>query len=378
MADPSVAEPSLLAEDAEDDAEQEGIEALPVDAGGQRAAVHAGTPGGQHAGGQRAAPDPRPWCTRCFRAKRVCICDALPAEPLATKTRILVFIHPQEVKRKCGTAPLLKACLSNLVLKEAERFPEPEEEPEFHEALRADGNTCICFFPGPEAEMLQPVSNEEAAARKPMTLLLVDAKWGQAKSMVLRSPWLRDLPRCVIKPTTQSIYAFRKQPAEGCLSTLEAVAEALLALEGERGPAIKAALLAPFAKMVELQCSMIPGGTPDKNTRFCDSSLRTFDPVADVARELESLSLEPVRPPDDAVWCLVRWAERSVGSREMVVYQVMQGSRHEAKAAADEHCRDKTGKLLERGRRCWAMHVESVPPGARYGKPDLVRKARGG
>jgi hypothetical protein len=49
------------------------------------------------AGGMAASDAKRLTCGRCARPLSVCICRALPAEPIDTATRILVLQHPAEV-----------------------------------------------------------------------------------------------------------------------------------------------------------------------------------------------------------------------------------------------------------------------------------------
>eukprot|EP00746_Dinoflagellata_sp_MGD_P140507 gnl/MRDRNA2_/MRDRNA2_73739_c0_seq2.p1 gnl/MRDRNA2_/MRDRNA2_73739_c0~~gnl/MRDRNA2_/MRDRNA2_73739_c0_seq2.p1 ORF type:complete len:548 (-),score=71.81 gnl/MRDRNA2_/MRDRNA2_73739_c0_seq2:59-1654(-) len=53
-------------------------------------------------------------CQRCFRAKRVCICSALPVQgPTWTETHFIVLMHPNEGRRTTGTARLCQSVLRN-------------------------------------------------------------------------------------------------------------------------------------------------------------------------------------------------------------------------------------------------------------------------
>ena len=59
---------------------------------------------------------PRPECDRCLRPQRICLCAALPAAKLRTRTRVVVLQHYREARDKTviGTVPLLKLCLENV------------------------------------------------------------------------------------------------------------------------------------------------------------------------------------------------------------------------------------------------------------------------
>ncbi|CAJ1437300.1 unnamed protein product [Effrenium voratum] len=191
-------------------------------------------------------------CPRCARPWRVCLCGALPAAQLESRTQITLFTHPKEAKRALGTGPLLQLCLKRVVKLVAKEFPDPEKDPNFHQQLKAQP---LLLYPGRDAVEL-------SRTETPLSLILIDARWDQARIMLNRSEWLKRLPRATI-PFQQSGYMWRRQPAPGCVSTLEAAAEALRILE-PHGQQLKSALLQPFQKMVQLQCQFMPKAE-DKN-----------------------------------------------------------------------------------------------------------------
>jgi len=313
----------------------------------------------------------RPWCDHCCRPRSICICSTLPVDgPLDTRTRVVLLVHPKEVQRALGTAPLLRLCLRHLLMKIGDRFPEPEEDPEFHAALEEGGHRCMLVCPGNNAEeMRPPAEGEEAAAEEvlfsqpPATLIFIDGRWPQAKSMVNRSVWLQQIPRVVLCPTSSSGYVFRKQPKDGCLSTLEAVSEALLALEGRRGPALREALLAPFHQMVQFQCPFIPG-MRDKNAKVESSALEPFD--------LQGLLEDADQDPSSEVNCVVRWGDHTVeGSREVIVMEVVKST------TAHSDSKRRASQLSQgrsRGARCWVLPLSKVPPGSRKEANAVVER----
>lgn len=296
----------------------------------------------------------------------MCVCDYLPeGAPLQTRTRIVLLVHPQEAVRKQGTMPLLRACLRNLIIKVDDHFPAPDDDMDLHEAMCADGYRCVLVCPGPDAKELHGRSDEEIVASDPrlISLIFIDGRWNQAQSMVHRSPWLRNLERVVLAPQSQSGYVFLQQPAKGCLSTLEAVAEALLALEGSRGPELKAGLLAPFHRMVELQCRFIPT-VVDKNAERTVAHTRPFDFAAALTEASVAGWSRPLDGDSDTstrVHCVVRWGEKSVKGRVVVVVEVLQSTLESAKRRATELSEGRT-----RGNRCWVLSPDKVPSSALY------------
>ncbi|CAJ1395235.1 unnamed protein product [Effrenium voratum] len=294
-------------------------------------------------------------CEGCQRPVKLCLCECLPPEPVQTRTRIVVLVHPKEMRRKLGTLPLLRLCLKNLVIHEGDCFPEPEEDPELHAALLEEHQPMF-LCPGPDAVELSEVPDSKS-------LILIDGTWRQAKSMVSRSEWLRQhVPRGVIRPQGYSGYRFRKQPEQGCLSTLEAVAEALLALEGPRGPELKDMLLAPFARMVEMQCSFI-GDVADKNTP-CEQTSCPFDPEAALMQLQEREAAEAKPGADEEVYCILRWGERALERPVIVVELIRSSSSDAAKRRAQELSLGRP-----KGSRCWFRLLSQVPPGALWEVP---------
>jgi len=340
----------------------------------------------------------RPYCDDCRRPRRICLCTSLPPDgPLDTRTRVMLLVHPKEVQRPLGTAPLLRLCLRHLVVEVGDRFPEPEENPELHAALCEGGHRPVLVCPGNNAEEMRPppvaeesewpAAEEALFSQAPATLIFIDGRWPQAKSMVNRSTWLQQIPRAVLCPTGNSGYVFRKQPKEGCLSTLEAVAEALLALEGRRGLALKEALLKPFSQMVQLQCPFIPD-MKDKNAKLEKEGLQPFHVEAVLEESAKAQIPEEVNC--EGRWrdlllrffaaaqvnCVVRWGDvDTIEGREVVVMEVYRGS--QARVIAKRRSVDLS-RQRSRGHRPWVLPLSKVPQGSRMEAGALPVRVAGG
>lgn len=185
--------------------------------------------------------EPRPVCARCERPQRVCWCAHLPS--LTPATRVLVLQHPREEDVAIGTARMASLCLagsSRVVGVHVEHLPEVRA------ALDDPTRRPVLLWPGGEATDLlasPPVG--------PTTLVVVDGTWSLAKKLVKSNPRIAALPRYALGVGAPSEYRIRREPREGCLSTIEAIARALGAIEGD--PARWAAMLAPFRAMVDAQ-----------------------------------------------------------------------------------------------------------------------------
>lgn len=141
-----------------------------------------------------------------------------------------------------GTARMAHLALSNSELYEGVDFTgHPRLE-----ALAARPESVAVLFPGEDA---LPV--EAARERPPETLIVVDGTWPQARKIVTRNPLLAGLPRIGFVPRRPSNYRIRSEPADHCVSTIEAVVEILGILEGDS--ARFDTMLRAFEYMVDTQ-----------------------------------------------------------------------------------------------------------------------------
>jgi hypothetical protein len=62
-------------------------------------------------------------------------------------------------------------------------------------------------------------------------IIILDGTWSQAKALWWRNAWLLKTRRAVLQPSRKSLYQeLRREPRRECLSTIESIAESLLAL----------------------------------------------------------------------------------------------------------------------------------------------------
>lgn len=149
---------------------------------------------------------------------------------MPTRTRFVFLMHPKEYKyEKAGTGRLTHLCLPNSEIQMGIEF---DQHPAVQALLRDPTNCPVLLYPGENARNLSEGELQPAElGPRQLVVLFLDATWSCARKMLKLSPSLQRLPRIMFTPTSLSRYVIKQQPQDGCLSTLEATHELLLALE---------------------------------------------------------------------------------------------------------------------------------------------------
>ncbi|MBN8612027.1 MAG: DTW domain-containing protein [Deltaproteobacteria bacterium] len=194
----------------------------------------------------------RPTCDRCLRPLGYCWCAHLSV--IDTKTRIVFLQHPREAGVAIGTARMAHLCLPRSELhvgvhwKGSRALESVHADPTRPPALLYPGEGAIDV-------MREPPTH-------PITLVVIDGTWAQARKIANQNPELASLPRYAFTPPRASQYRIRAEPDERFVSTIEALSYVLGALEGE--PERFQALLRPFEAMVDTQVEI---AARERNTR---------------------------------------------------------------------------------------------------------------
>ncbi|QBF25763.1 DTW domain-containing protein [Pseudomonas tructae] len=191
-------------------------------------------------------------CERCLRPQSHCLCPLIPS--LDSRTRVLLLQHPSEVQHALNTAKLVALGLRNAQLCVGEVFEDLApllEQPQYRSAL---------LFPGDQAQPL--VAYTDDRDERPWQLVVPDGTWRKASKLLHLNPLLGALPRVTLAQVLPSRYRLRKAPQPGALSTLEAVVQALNALEA---PQHFDALLKPFEALIEGQIAAMGRETYERN-----------------------------------------------------------------------------------------------------------------
>jgi DTW domain-containing protein YfiP len=173
-------------------------------------------------------------CARCQKPSDLCVCEALPT--LATKLHVLILQHPQEPDKLLGSARLSHLALPNSTLKVGLSWPNLSKA--LGRQVENQKWAVLHLGSGVKGagarEGIQFVSKKGEPVEAPGELegiVVLDGTWSQAKTLWWRNAWLLKLRRAVLIPSRKSLYKeLRREPRRECLSTIESVAEALVAL----------------------------------------------------------------------------------------------------------------------------------------------------
>jgi DTW domain-containing protein len=169
-----------------------------------------------------------------------CVCDAAPR--LDLRTRLLLIMHRGEVAKSTATGNLAMMALVNSEL----RIHGDKDAPLDLRDLDHSARRVLLLFP---AETATPLTAEFVARDpRPVTLVVPDGSWRQARKFGRRIPGLDRAEQVTLPPGPPSRYRLRAETRECGLATFEAISRALAVLEG---PDVQTQLDALFHLMVE-------------------------------------------------------------------------------------------------------------------------------
>lgn len=167
----------------------------------------------------------RETCLKCFRIQSLCLCKAIhyfEIEPL-----IVLLVHPREFMKTVGTVRIVKLSVSNSVMLRG-RGSDFDQDSQFLSLISNPDHHPMILFPGSDSLNLNSADSSMLAEKIPtgkrLVIFVIDGTWTTAKQIIRDSKILRTLPKISFDVGAASVYEFRKQPKQFCLSTVEAVA----------------------------------------------------------------------------------------------------------------------------------------------------------
>ncbi|MEQ9496270.1 MAG: tRNA-uridine aminocarboxypropyltransferase [Deltaproteobacteria bacterium] len=180
-----------------------------------------------------------PRCVGCRMVVGYCICDTIV--PIETETRVVLIVHWMEWNKTTTTSALLNRVLIDAEVKKRGHREAPLD---LSEVLDDPTRRAVLLYPSDDAVPLDAFEHDG-----PLTLIVPDGTWRQARKVRSRVPRLDTVPAVTLPVGAASGYRVRKNVrGDFALSTAEAVARALGILEGA---AVEAAVMRPFERMVQ-------------------------------------------------------------------------------------------------------------------------------
>lgn len=161
-------------------------------------------------------------CNKCGLPTINCICNIVPK--IETKTKIWILSTEREFSRPSNTARLLKLVnpeSTELILWERTNAPE-----KLIEYINSEDYEVYILFPM-ENDDLSESKFEYKSSEKIPAFIILDGTWKEARRILRKSDYLKNLPRVSLNPIHKSEYTLRRGASEGELCTIEAAIEVL-------------------------------------------------------------------------------------------------------------------------------------------------------
>ena len=151
-----------------------------------------------------------------------CICSLLPK--LTSEHAMILLMHPNEVSRDTNTGKLLQQCSLNVEQIIWDRKQPPQE---LMERLEDSSLYPVLLFPGEECLTLENVQQQSQQQNRQPLFIILDATWQEARKMINKSRWLKNVPLMGLVTQGESDYQLRRNQQQGNLCTFEVAAQLL-------------------------------------------------------------------------------------------------------------------------------------------------------
>ncbi|MBC2729030.1 tRNA-uridine aminocarboxypropyltransferase [Desulfosporosinus sp.] len=164
-------------------------------------------------------------CNKCGLPTLTCICNQV--SPIATKSKFWILASKREFYRPSSTGRLLE--LINPASTEIFLWERTSPPIGLLENINSYKGKIFLLFP----------EDEESSTNRTVDYLnlgsafiLIDGTWKEARKIIRKSEYLKDIPIVSITPDYQTKFILRRGRVEGTLCTLEAAME-ILRMVGE-------------------------------------------------------------------------------------------------------------------------------------------------
>jgi len=194
----------------------------------------------------------RELCFRCMRPLNSCYCKYI--KEVETKVKFVFLMHPKELKRqRTGTGRLASLSLPGSEIIMGVDFTNNKR---LNDLLNDSQYYPVLMYPGPDAWNSHKEGFKQAIGDKTLLVLLIDSTWFCSKKMIKSSQNIMALPKISFYGNYKSIFTFKTEPAEYCVSTIESCYYLIKELQDadiENPNANPEPLMDVFKKMIQYQ-----------------------------------------------------------------------------------------------------------------------------
>ena len=161
----------------------------------------------------------RELCFKCLRPVQSCYCRFV--KKIDTDVKFVFLMHPKEAKRqRTGTGRLASLCLPESEIIVGIDFTKNER---LNSLINDDKYFPVLMYPDENAWTASKEGFTDAVKVKTLLVIIIDSTWFCSKKMINLSQNIKTLPRISFSKNYRSIFTFKREPHEYCISTIESV-----------------------------------------------------------------------------------------------------------------------------------------------------------
>ncbi|MVX63279.1 DTW domain-containing protein [Clostridium chromiireducens] len=161
-------------------------------------------------------------CNKCGLPKINCVCNIVPE--VKTKAKIWILSTEKEFYRPSNTARILK--LVNPESTEIILWERTISPTELIKNIEDELYDVYLVFPE-ENKNIQNENFECRISNRTPAFIILDGTWKEAKKILRKSDYIKDIPKISLNPNYKSEYTLRRGIEDGNLCTIEAAIEVL-------------------------------------------------------------------------------------------------------------------------------------------------------
>jgi len=166
---------------------------------------------------KKAEEDLRGICYKCLRPLSSCYCKYI--KPFDPGIKFVFLMHPKEFKRqRTGTGRLASLTLEGSEILVGIDFTKNEH---LNSLLNDPAYYPVLLYPSPDAWTAGKEGLAQTLQGRKLLVVIIDSTWACSKKMIKLSANVLALPKFSFAGTYKSVFTFKHEPKEYCVSTIE-------------------------------------------------------------------------------------------------------------------------------------------------------------